>query len=264
MIDRYALPTRCLSSNLKQSLHSASRLQVSGVQLDVRQEIAPDQMGASAIRDFRNRLEELNLKVASGAFPLRQAIYESQSLEKRLEAIRAAMTFCYQLGTDILTVRPGPIPDPEQHPEEWQLLIDVLNELTRFGNHSGVTLCLSLSLEVPERVKSLMESVQEGMLGINYDPLSVLGTSQPQAEIFREYHQVIRHIRARDGIRNIEGEVEEVPLGRGAVDWAELLALLQESDYSGWIVLDRAMGAGADQTRDLQQGLLYLRQLMPF
>ena len=107
---QYALPTRCLSANLKQALLSAARMKVGGVQLDVRQEVSPDQMGKTAIRDFHNRLQELNLKIASTAFPMRQSIYEPQWLEQRLEAIRSAMMFTYQLGSDVLTVRPGRLP----------------------------------------------------------------------------------------------------------------------------------------------------------
>ncbi|MBD3674107.1 MAG: sugar phosphate isomerase/epimerase [Planctomycetaceae bacterium] len=259
---QYALPTRCLSSNLKQALLSAARMQVAGIQLDVRQELSSEQLGKTGIRDFRNRLEELNLKVASGAFPLRQAIYDPQWLERRLEALRAAMVFTYQLGSEVLTVRPGRLPDAETRPDEWQVLVEILNELARFGNHSGVTLCLSLSLEFPERAHRLFESVTEGPLGINFDPLNILAGEQRVDEMFRKFHHRVGHIRARDGLRNIDDEVEEYPIGMGAVDWTEFLALLHEADYQGWIVLDRT--SGEDRARDLSIGLSYLQQLLPF
>ena len=259
---QYALPTRCLSANLKQALLSAARMKVAGVQLDVRQEVSPDQMGKTAIRDFHNRLQELNLKIASTAFPMRQSIYEPQWLEQRLEAIRSAMMFTYQLGSDVLTVRPGRLPSAEERPEEWQVLVEILNELARFGNHSGVTLCLSVSMEFPQRVHQLFQSITEGPLGINFDPLNVLANEQNVAEMFREFHSQIRHLRARDGLRNIDDEVEEYPIGMGAVDWTEFLALLHEADYDGWIVLDRT--SGEDRARDLSIGLRYLQQLLPF
>jgi sugar phosphate isomerase/epimerase len=262
MQQRLAVPTRCLSNALKPALREASRLQVAGVQLDVRQEVAPTEMGPTAIRHFRKTLEELNLKVASGAFPLRQAIYDAQWLERRLDAIRQAMTFCFQLGTDVLTVRPGRLPDPDTRHDEWKVLTEILNELTRFGNHSGVTLCLSLSFESPERVRRLLQEVQEGPLGINFDPLNLIGSGQDPSSMFRDFHADIKHIRARDGLRNIDDEVEETPLGLGAVDWTELVALLHEADYRGWIVLDRT--AGENRARDLEAGLTYFRQLMPF
>ncbi|MDG2389449.1 MAG: sugar phosphate isomerase/epimerase [Planctomycetaceae bacterium] len=259
---QYALPTRCLSTNLKQALLAAARLKVAGVQLDVRQEVSPDQMGNTAIRDFKNRLNEMNLKVASGAFPMRQAIYDPQWIEQRLEALRAAMTFCYQLGTDVLTVRPGRLPDPEQRPAEWQILCEVLNELAQFGNHSGVTLCLSLSMEFPTRVRQLLQAVTEGSLGINFDPLSVMAAEGDLMNLFREFHVDVKHVRARDGIRNIDDEIEESPLGMGGVDWPQFLALLHEADYQGWIVIDRT--SGEDRAGDLSVGLSYLRELSPF
>jgi sugar phosphate isomerase/epimerase len=243
-------------------LREASNLQVSGIQLDVRQEVSPQEMGATAIRHFRKTLQELNLEVASGAFPLRQTIYDAQWLERRLEAIRQAMTFCFQLGTDVLTVRPGRLPDPETKHDEWKVLTEILNDLTRFGNHSGVTLCLSLSFEFPERVRRLLQEVQEGPLGINFDPLNLIGAERDPSSIFRDFHADIKHIRARDGLRNVDDEVEETPLGLGSVDWTELVALLHEADFRGWIVLDRT--SGENRARDLAAGLSYLRQLFPF
>jgi len=262
MSSQYALPTRCLSSNLKQAIISAARFQVAGVQVDVRQELSPDKMGATAIRDFRNRLQEMNLKVASGAFPMRQAIYEPQWLEQRLEALRSAMTFCYQLGTDVLTVRTGRLPDPENRSGEWQVLCEVLNEMARLGNHTGVTLCLSLSMESPERVRQLLKTVTEGQLGLNFDPLTVMAADHDLSVLFRDFHAEIKHVRARDGIRDINHEIEECPLGMGGVDWPQFLGLLQEADYRGWIVIDRT--SGDDKVRDLSTGLSYLRQLLPF
>ena len=259
---RLALPTRCLANSLKPALREASRLQVAGVQLDVRQEVSPEQMGDTAIRHFCKTLQEMNLQVASGAFPLRQPIYDPQWLERRLDAIRKAMTFCFQLGTDVLTVRPGRLPDPETKHDEWKVLTEILNELTRFGNHAGVTLCLSLSFEFPERVRQLFEEVQEGPLGINFDPLNLIGAEQDPSSMFREFHAEIKHLRARDGLRNIDEEVEETPLGRGAVDWTELAALLFEADFRGWVLLDRT--SGENRARDLASGLSYFRQLLPF
>lgn len=259
---RFALPTRCLSASLKTALREASKLQVSGIQLDVRREVSPEEMGATAVRHFRKMLDELNLEVASGAFPLRQAIYDAQWLERRLEAIRQAMTFCFQLGTGVLTVRPGRLPDPEAKHDEWKVLTEILNDLTRFGNQAGVTLCLSLSFEFPERVRQLLQEVQEGPLAINFDPLNLIGAERDPSAIFREFHADIKHIRARDGLRNIDDEVEETPLGLGSVDWTELIALLHEADFRGWIVLDRT--SGENRARDLASGLEYLRKLLPF
>jgi len=259
---RYALPTRCLSTNLKQALLSATRLEVDGVQIDVRQELPADEMGATAIRDFRNRLREMNLSIASTAFPMRQALHTPEWIEQRLNSIRTAMTFSYQLGTDVLTLRPGTLPNPEEQPDQWQIFCEILNDLAGFGNHSGVTLCLSLSMEYPQRVRQLFESVSAGPLGLNFDPVNVLAAERNVSETFREFHREIRHIRARDGLRNIDEEIEEYPIGMGAVDWTELLALLHEADYQNWIVLDRT--AGENRLRDLSAGLAYLRQLLPF
>ncbi|HUG18428.1 MAG TPA: sugar phosphate isomerase/epimerase family protein [Planctomycetaceae bacterium] len=259
---RYALPARCFSRDLKQAFRDIAALQVEGIQLDLRNELRPGELGESGVKQFLKQLEEQNLRVASTAFPLRKPLAEPELLDARLEAIRAAMAFTFQLKTPILTLRPGTLPDPESAPEQWELLCDVLNDLTRFGNHIGTTLCLSLSFEFPARVRRLFADVTAGPLGINFDPLNAVGGPQSPGESFREFHRVIQHVRARDGLSDQDGTIEETVLGRGEVDWTELIALLQEASYSGWILLDRISGENAP--RDLAYGLKYLKNLLPF
>jgi sugar phosphate isomerase/epimerase len=117
-------------------------------------------------------------------------------------------------------------------------------------------------MEFPARVRQLLQAVIEGPLGINFDPLNVMVSENGLNEVVREFHAEIKHVRARDGIRNVDDEVEECPLGMGGVDWPLFLGLLHEADYRNWIVLDRT--SGDDRIRDLSVGLSYLRELSPF
>jgi sugar phosphate isomerase/epimerase len=78
---------------------------------------------------------------------------------------------------------------------------------------------------------------------------------------FRELHEHVQHVTARDGVRDIEGSGQEVALGRGDVDWPELLALFTEADYRGWITVDRTQSD--DATRDAERALQYLKNVTP-
>jgi sugar phosphate isomerase/epimerase len=259
---RYALPTRCFSQDLKQSIREIAAMRVEGVQLDLRNELRPNELGASGVRQFLRQLGEQNLCVASTAFPLRKPLADSELLDARLDAIRAAMAFSYQLRCPLLTLRPGLLPDPETAPAQWEFLRDLLNDLAAFGDHTGTTLCLTISFESPARVRKLLSDVTAGPLGINFDPVNSLGKPQSPGESFREFHSWVRQFRARDGLSDQDGGVEETVLGRGEIDWAEMIALLHEANYSGWVLLDRV--AGDNASRDLALGLKYLRNLLPF
>lgn len=61
-------------------------------------------------------------------------------------------------------------------------------------------------------------------------------------------------MQLRDGLKDFAGGGDEVPVGQGVVDWIELLALLSEADYRGWLTAVRTQGndRAADMTRAIQ------------
>ena len=69
----------------------------------------------------------------------------------------------------------------------------------------------------------------------------------------------VLHVRARDAVRDLgQRRVLEMPLGQGSIDFPELLAILEEHDYRGYITVERN---GEDPLADLQTAFRYLRML---
>ena len=70
------------------------------------------------------------------------------------------------------------------------------------------------------------------------------------------------HVTARDAVRdlNAEGGAMEVPIGRGEVDWVELLPLLHEAEFRGWVTVNRSQGT--DRAGDVTRGLQYLGRVL--
>lgn len=262
MTQRFALPTRCFPTPLKATLRTLAENNVRGIQLDVGRELKPGELGETGLRHFRRLLSEFGVQVGSCAIPLRKPLFDEDGLDRRIEAIRSGMTLAYELGAFVLTARPGAIPDPETQPQDWKILTDVLNDLCAYGNHVGTNLCLTISPQSVERVKQLFSAITTGKLCLNFDPVACLSANQKPETIFREFHSVIEHIRARDAVRDVDGQVEETILGGGDVDWTEMVALIHEANYEGWIVLDRT--SGDDQPRDLLRGLKFLQSQLPF
>jgi sugar phosphate isomerase/epimerase len=55
----------------------------------------------------------------------------------------------------------------------------------------------------------------------------------------------VTHFRARDGVRDLSlGRGVEVQLGRGSVDFPQLLALLEERSYQGYLTVERRETSG--------------------
>ena len=56
-----------------------------------------------------------------------------------------------------------------------------------------------------------------------------------------------------------QGRGLEVPLGRGAVDFPELLGVLEEHQYNGYLTIERE--PSANPTYEIEQAVRYLRSI---
>lgn len=254
---RLAVATRALLLPLKLSLQRAAELEMSGVQLDARNEITPGELSETGRRQLMHLIKELGLTVASVDFPTRRPLQDPDRLEQRLNALKESMQFAAQLKAKVVTLRTGRVAT-EPDAEETKTLVSILNDLARHGNHVGVTLALSPSSDQPETITRVISAVNEGPIGINFDPASFVMSGDKPADAFRALHAQVSHVVVRDAIRDAYSGVE-VAMGRGEVPWDELLALLDESGYPGWLTIDRLQGD--NRPADVARAVQYLKQI---
>ena len=250
---KLSISTRCLATSLKQALPIAAESGVQGVQIDVREELKQSDLSETGRRQFLHRLSEIGLKVAAVQFPIRRSLTDQQELDARVTALKAAMQFAWDLQCPILSSRIGKIPaDPES--AEYRLLREVLDDLARHGNHVGVTLSITPTLDTADRLQTLISSIKTGPIGIDFDPGAFVSAGQNPSNALRTLHPLVTHFEARDAIRDIDGSGLEVALGRGETDWVELLALMHEAEYRGWINVNRTQGddKGGDALRAVE------------
>lgn len=255
---RLALATRCLGQPLKSALMLASRLGAAGVQLDARNEAKPGDLSGTGRRQFVHSLAELGLQLASLDFPIRRPLWDPERLDARVEALKQAMAFAYDLKARTVTVRLGGIPDEADVAGE-SLLKDVLDDLARHGNHVGVTIAVSPGREPAARLADVLRTVTGGPIGVNFDPASAVMSGASPAEAFQSLREFIAHVMVRDAVREADLGGTEVPVGRGEVPWDEILALLQEAGYAGWLTVDRTQGE--DRAADAGRAIQFLQSV---
>ena len=88
----------------------------------------------------------------------------------------------------------------------------------------------------------MLKSVTTGPIGVNFDPAATVMSGASPSEAFAVLREFVAHVLVRDAIWGADGEGNEVPVGRGEVPWDELLFLLRESDFGGWLTVDRTQG----------------------
>ena len=254
-----AVATRCLGqSSLSASFKAAAELNVPGLQFDIRNEVKSKDFSDSGRRDLLRRINDRGLKVASTVFPLQHPLYNMDRIELRINALRDAMRFAYSLKSTNLCFRVGRIPSEDDF-KQRKLLIEVLNDLASLANHVGVTLAITPTHDSAESLKMLVEEIKSGPIGIDFDPAHFAMMGQPIAESLRALHNLVVHVQLRDGAEGIDGGHEEA-VGQGQVDWIEVMALLGEMDYQGWLTAVRSQGD--DPHRDVAQGIKIIQRLL--
>ncbi len=255
---RLAVATRCLGQPLKPALLLASQFGAKGVQLDARNEAKPAEMSGTGRRQLAHALAEIGLQLASLDFPLRRPLWDVERLDARIEGLKQTMALAYELKTRTVTVRLGGL--PEQTDEAGPgLLKDVLDDLARHGNHVGVTVAIGPGREPAARVLEVLGNVTAGPIGVNFDPAAAVMSGASASEALQALRALVLHVLIRDAVQDFDGGGTEVPVGRGDVPWDEILAVLQGTDYGGWLTVERTQGE--DRAGDAGRAIQYLQSV---
>lgn len=254
-----AVATSSFRQPLRQSIDTAARTGASGVLFDARSELPPADYGDTARRQLLHELDERRLKVAALAFPVRRQLHDLEQLDRRLEALRGVMQFAAQLKCRIVTVNAVRAP-AESDSREADRIQDILGTLAQFGNHIGVTVCLTPVGEAPEKLIAMLTRVRQGPIGVDFDPAGCVRSNRKPVDDLRSYAHWVGHFQVRDAVRGQDGDGKETAVGRGEVDWPPLLALLHEIGYRGWMTVRRT--DGTDPVGDVTRAVEFVQRVM--
>ncbi|MGD9853960.1 MAG: sugar phosphate isomerase/epimerase family protein [Planctomycetaceae bacterium] len=255
---RIAVATARLSRDLREVVGIAAETGATGLQFDARYQLKPADLSETGRRQLLHTLGERKLSVASLSFPLQRPLIDQEHLDTRVTAIRQAMQFAWDLKCRVVTCRIGRIPE-DMNSSDGSRLHDVLSDLAAHGNRVGVTLSITPAGDDPGTLTALLGSVSTGLLGVDFDPAERIMSRLKPTSSLRDLHALVTHITVRDAVRDADGGGREVPVGRGECDWPELLAVIEEMNYSGWLTVERT--AGDDPGGDAARAVQYLQNV---
>jgi len=296
---RLATATEDFGTDLRLAIRLAAGQQVQGLRLNARTEVRAADFSDSALRQLRHHVEEHQLKVAGLYYPSRHAIADAESLEQRLEGIRAACGIARKLGTSEVIIRVGRIPDPSQAAPEpspnmpsndnvdsllfpfsfapsafsaggtrqpspadhFSQLCEILNDLAGHASRYGAALQLIIAGCDPDRVRQLLSRIQAGPVGLVFDPGACIMSAANPVAFYRSTWQNVGYIRLRDAQKDVDGGGIETSFGDGAVDWLELAAVLVEANPDAWMCLERT--GGDQRAADVADAVRRFRSLLP-
>lgn len=256
---RIAAATRHFGQPLPLALKTAAEFGARGVQLEVRNEFRPSDLSETGRRQFSHQITEHLLSISAFEFPTRRAFYDQDSLDARVAGLKASLEFAYQLKTSVVVGRIGRIPEDPASPS-FELLVHVLNDIARQSNRVGSTFAITPTTDSPEIVTKLLDLITDGPIGINFDVGGIAMAGGDPTKLFRAVHDRVLAVQIRDGLRDIDGQGQEVPVGRGEVAWDEILALLHEGGYRNWLTVSRSVGD--DRIGDMSRAVKFLHNVL--
>jgi sugar phosphate isomerase/epimerase len=257
---------------------------VAAVELEASGELLPKNLTQTGRREITHLLRSHDLSVSAITCPLRRGLDIVENLEPRLEHIRDVMKLAFDLGPKLVVLPIGKLPDEPplagrasdgEAPATSSLLLtanasdlaqlgmssqarsannaaDALKEsldaLGKHGDRTGVNLALETGLDDPAETIAYLDRFSAGSLGVDYNPAHLLLNGFNPYDAIRTFGKRLFIAHAQDARRISPSKLTTVPLGRGDLDWMQLLAHFEEIDYRGNLTCaaeDRSELAGA-------------------
>lgn len=240
------------------ALEAAAQLGAQAVEINARTMLRPQDLSRTGVRQVRKWLDDFRLKVAAVSYPTRRSLGDPNDLERRLDGVRAAMAMAHELGCPVVSNQLGRIPEDE---DLRGTLVAALSDLAAYSLKAGAWLAIRTGADDGTRLEELLKQLPHEAVGVDFDPAELLLHGHSPVETMRAVAARVSHFRARDGVRDLAlGRGVEVQLGRGSVDFPQLLALLEEQAYQGYLTVERRESSG-NALLECGQALEYLGNL---
>lgn len=257
--------TDCFKKSHTEGIKEASKLGMHGVQIYATTgEFSPETLTENQKNEYKKLLSENGLVVSALCGDMGGFGFEiEEDNDERVNKTKKIIDLAVEFSASVVTTHIGVIPDDKSNPR-YKILLDALTECGLYAKSKGVTLAIETG---PEKAKTLLAFLQDtkGGVGVNLDPANfTMVTGQDAVEAVYILKDYIVHTHAKDGIMlnpnqnptdvyhafavggvdalNACDGFEEVPLGKGQVDWDGYLDALRDIKYDGFLTIERETG----------------------
>lgn len=183
--------------------------------------------------------------------------------KERIAALKRAADFASACNVDAIHSHLGFIPEDPNDPA-YATTVSAIREVAEYCKPKGVMLLAETGEETPITLLRAIQDVGTGNLFVNLDTANLIlygkGNPVDAMDVFGKY---VRGTHMKDGLfpTNPHTLGEEVPIGKGKVDFPELFRKLRAADYRRTITIEREI-SGPQQTADILESKKYLERLI--
>ena len=195
--------------------------------------------------------------------PLTVGLVPRETRAARIAQIKKASDFAKQCGISSVQTHCGFIPE---NPNDalYKETIDAMRDVAAYCKSNGQYFRYETGQETPITLVRAIHDVGLDNQSVNFDLANLIlyGKANPvdAIEILAPF---IHGIHAKDGLwpTNPKDLGEEVPIGKGKVDFPRIIARLKELNYRGAVTIERET-SGPHQMEDVRDAKVYLEKLI--
>ncbi len=274
--------TDCFKTNLEESIKTAGRLGLSGVQIYATTgEFSPVTLTEEKKALYKKLLKENGLTVSALCGDMGGHGFEIEADNaERIEKTKAIIDLAVEFQAKVVTTHIGVIPTDETS-ERFGVMLKALTACGEYAKEKGVTMAIETG---PETAPTLLKFVSQikGGVGVNLDPANfVMVTGQNPVEAVYMLKDYIVHTHLKDGKmlkktdpkiiydHFAEGGIEalnvadffiETPVGEGDVDFIGYVQALKDIGFDGFLTIERE--TGANPAEDIVLAKEYIEEIL--
>jgi L-ribulose-5-phosphate 3-epimerase len=195
--------------------------------------------------------------------PLTIGLVPRATREARIAQIKKASDFGKECGIPAVQTHCGFIPENPNDPV-YAETIAAIREVVSYCKDHGQNFRYETGQETPITLVRAIQDVGLDNQGVNFDLANLIlyGKANPvdAIEILAPY---VQGIHAKDGMwpTNPKQLGEEVPIGKGKVDFPGIIERLKQLNYRGAVTIEREI-SGPQQMEDVRSAKMYLEKLI--
>lgn len=268
-------------TDLKTAVKKAAQCGVQGIQVYATSgEMAPENLSPAQRREFLQLVKSEGLVISAlcGDLGDHGFIYPEKN-PQRVERSKRILDLAKDLETDVVTTHIGVVPEDPNH-DRYKVMQEACFQLSQYADSLQAHFAIETGPERAVTLKGFLDALHSTGVAVNLDPANfVMVTGDDPVQAVYTLKDYIVHTHAKDG-RNLirrpaevvyglsESEImdgggmtyEELPLGKGDVDFPAYLAALEDIGYEGFLTIEREVGENPEQ--DILLAVDFLRQLM--
>ena len=195
--------------------------------------------------------------------PLTIGLVPRETRAARVAHMKEASDFAKLAGIPAVQSHCGFIPENPNDPV-FKETVEAMRDVATYCKRNGQNFRYETGQETPITLIRAIRDAGVDNQGINFDLANLImyGKANPvdAIELIGPY---VQGIHAKDGIwpTNPRELGEEVPIGKGKVDFPRLIARLKDLNYGGAVTIEREV-SGPEQIKDVREAKRYLEELI--